>query len=149
MTFTPPLPWTTLAEIAGGLAALTIVAYILKLRRRQHEIPFSKLWQRVLSEKESSSLWRRLKRFISLAIQLVFLALLLSAAVDPKIGNAENAGRNVVVIVDGSASMKAKAPAPQKPRGFNTASSQISYLAKKWRIFFKIDPDRRGPVQER
>ena len=41
------------------------------------------------------------------------------------------------------------APAPQKPRGFNTASSQISYLAKKWRIFFKIDPDRRGPVQER
>src|ERR1700677_1980959 len=37
-------------------------------------------------------------------------------------------------------------PAPQKPRGFNSANSQILYLASKWRIFFKMDPDRHGPV---
>ncbi len=130
MTYTPPLAWTTLAEIAGGLAALTIVAYILKLRRRRHEIPFSKLWQRVLAEKESSSLWRRLKRLISLAIQLVFLALLLFAAVDPKIGNAESSGRNVVVIVDASASMKAKDGGPDAPPRIAQARDEAKKLLR-------------------
>src|SRR5262249_45780740 len=115
VTFTPPIPWTTFAAIAGGIGALVVVAYILKLRRRRHEVPFSKLWQRVLKEKESSSLFRRLRRLISLAVQLAFLALLLLAAVDPKIGNAETSGRNVVVIVDASASMKAQDEGPRAP----------------------------------
>lgn len=107
MTFTPPLPWSQLAWIAGALAALTVIAYILKMRRRRHEVPFSKLWQRVLAEKESQALWKRLRRLLSLALQLIFLTLLVGAALDPKVGNAEAGGRNVVVIVDASASMKA------------------------------------------
>jgi hypothetical protein len=108
VTFTPPLPWSQLAWIAGALAALTIVAYILKMRRRRHEVPFSKLWQRVLAEKESQALWKRLKRLVSLALQLLFLALVLGAALDPRTGAAETGGRHLVVIVDASASMKAK-----------------------------------------
>jgi hypothetical protein len=115
VTFTPPIPWTTFAAIAAGVGALVVVAYILKLRRRRHEVPFSKLWQRVLKEKESSSLFRRLRRLISLAVQLAFLALLLFAAVDPKIGSAETSGRNLVVIVDASASMKAQDEGPKAP----------------------------------
>jgi hypothetical protein len=84
-----------------------VVAYILKMRRRRHEVPFSKLWQRVLAEKESQALWKRLKRLISLAVQLTFLALLVGAALDPRIGSAERSGRSVVLIVDASASMRA------------------------------------------
>lgn len=128
MTFAPPLPFGTFAALAGGLAALTVVAYILKLRRRRHEVPFSKLWQRVLAEKESSTWWRRLKRLVSLAIQLVFLALLLFAAVDPKIGNAETSGRNVVVIVDASASMKAKDGGPDAPPRIAQAKDEAKKL---------------------
>ena len=41
-----------------------MVAYILKMRRRRFEVPFSTLWQRVLREKEATSLWRRLKRLL-------------------------------------------------------------------------------------
>ncbi len=45
-----------------------------------------------------------------------------------------------------AASTKAMPPTPQKPNGFNTASSQIVYLSRKWRIFFKIRPDRHHPA---
>jgi hypothetical protein len=103
-----PLPPQTLAWLAGGLAGLIIAAYVLKLRRRRQEVPFSKLWQRVLRERDSSTLWRRLKRLVSLALQLAFVALLLGAALDPQIGEARTTGRNVVVILDASASMKAR-----------------------------------------
>jgi len=130
MTFTPPIGWTAFAELAGALGALAIVAYILKLRRRRHEIPFSKLWQRVLAEKESSSLWRRLRRLISLAVQLAFLALILFAAVDPKIGNAESSGKNVVVIIDASASMKAKDGGPDAPPRIAQAKEEAKKLIR-------------------
>lgn len=108
MNFGNPIDVTMMEQIAGVLGGLTVIAYILKLRRRRYEIPFSKLWQRVLREKESSSLWRRLKRFLSLLVQLAFLALLFGAVSDPRIGQASPAGRNVVLIVDASASMKAQ-----------------------------------------
>jgi hypothetical protein len=126
MTFTPPVPWTTLAGIAAAVGGLTILAYVLKLRRRRHEVPFSKLWQRVLKERESSSLFRRLRRLISLAVQLAFVALLLFAATDPQIGEAGSAGssgRNLVVIVDASASMKAQDEGPKAPARIERAKA--------------------------
>ncbi len=85
---------------------LIVLAYILKMRRRRHEVPFSKLWQQVLREKEAQAWWRKLKRLISLVVQLAFLALILGAALDPKIGNAQQSGRSIVLIIDASASMK-------------------------------------------
>ncbi|MBI4511365.1 MAG: VWA domain-containing protein [Deltaproteobacteria bacterium] len=106
MTFGTPLPLPLLAQAAGILGALVIAAYILKLRRRRFEVPFSKLWQRVLRENETTSLWRRLKRIVSLLVQLLFLSLILGAALDPKVGVAQANGRNVVVLIDASASMK-------------------------------------------
>ena len=42
-------------------------------------------------------------------------------------------------------STKAMPPAPQKPSGFNSASSQILYRTKSWRIFFKIYSDCHAP----
>jgi hypothetical protein len=115
MTLTGPIASSTLLTTAGVLGALLVVAYILKLRRRRYEVPFSKLWQKVLREKESSSLWRKLKRLLSLLVQVAFLLLLLFAAADPKLGEASPAARSVVVIIDASASMKALDDGAGKP----------------------------------
>lgn len=115
MTMIGPIALATLAKIAAVLGGLVVVAYILKLRRRRYEVPFSKLWQRVLREKETTSLWRKLKRLLSLMMQLAFLALLVGAATDPRLGHATSPGRNVVVIIDASASMKAEDEGPDKP----------------------------------
>lgn len=97
-----------LALIFGGVGAAVTVLYILKLRRRRVRVPFSKLWDRVLREKESTSLFRRLKRLLSLLLQLVFLFLLTAALGDPRLSTEVLEGRNIVLLVDASASMKAR-----------------------------------------
>jgi len=106
LSFSPAIAGGTLATIAGVLGALAVGAYILKMRRRRFEVPFSSLWHRVLKEKESTSLWRHLRRILSMLLQLLIIALLLFAVLNPKLGTASADGKNVVIIIDASASMK-------------------------------------------
>ncbi|HQP37711.1 MAG TPA: VWA domain-containing protein, partial [Polyangiaceae bacterium] len=101
------LPLATLIQIAAGLGALVLVSYILKLKRRPVAVPFSKLWERILRDKEATSLFSQLKRIFSLLLQLALLALLLFALGDPRTAAAVLEGRNLVILVDTSASMKA------------------------------------------
>jgi hypothetical protein len=106
MNLTGPISLAVVGQIAATVAGLVVVAYILKMRRRRYEVPFSKLWERVLREKDATSLWKKLKRLLSLMVQLAFLALLFGAALDPRLGEAAASGKNVVIILDASASMK-------------------------------------------
>ncbi len=105
----------TIFAIAGG--AVTAL-YVLKLRRRPITVPFSKLWARILKDKEATSLFSRLKRIFSLLLQLAMLALLVLALGDPRAAIEIVKGRNLVVLVDTSASMQARdgGPAGKKPR---------------------------------
>jgi len=108
MSFLSPIPLGVIAWAAAALGGLAIAAYILKMRRRRFEVPFSTLWQRVLREKEATSLWKQLRRVLSLLLTLVILGLLLFAATEPRLGAAEQATRSVVILLDASASMKAR-----------------------------------------
>ena len=73
------LPLAQLGLLFGGAATLVTLLYVLKLRRRRVTVPFARLWDRVQRETESTSLFRRLKRLLSLLIQLLFLLLLAAA----------------------------------------------------------------------
>ncbi|MCC6993270.1 MAG: VWA domain-containing protein [Deltaproteobacteria bacterium] len=97
----------TLGKLFAAAGGVLVVLYILKLRRRRFEVPFSKLWQRVLEEKESTSLFRRLKRLLSLLLQLALVALLVLALGDPFTGDRQAEGRHIVLVLDTSASMRA------------------------------------------
>lgn len=97
---------STLAAIGAVAAAAIIALYVLKQRRRPVPVPFAKLWQRVLRDQDATSLFSQLKRILSLLLQLALLALLLLALGDPR-GFASKEARNVVVLIDASASMKA------------------------------------------
>jgi hypothetical protein len=103
-----PIALETVAIIAAVLAGLAIVAYILKMRRRRFEVPFSNLWHRVLKEKETTSLWKHLRRILSLLLALIMLGALLFAATEPELGSADDDAKNIVLIIDASASMKAR-----------------------------------------
>ncbi len=105
MNFGMPLAGNVLWTVAGAAAAAMVVAYILKMRRRRFEVPFSTLWQRVLKERETTSLWRHLRRLLSLLLLLSMLGVLAFAVTDPSLGSADRDARNVVIIVDTSASM--------------------------------------------
>ena len=91
-----------------------VVLYILKLRRRPVPVPFSPLWARILRDKEATSLFSRLKRLLSLLLQLAILALLVISLGDPRSAVEVVKGRNLVVLVDTSASMKAADGGPGK-----------------------------------
>ena len=106
MTLTAPIPLALIGWAALALGGLAVVAYILKMRRRRFEVPFSTLWHRVLRERDATSLWRRFRRWLSLLLTLAILGLTLLAATGPRLGKADSAAKNVVILLDGSASMK-------------------------------------------
>ena len=108
------LPFATLATIFGIAGAAMVAFYILKLRRRVVAVPFSPLWQKILRDKEATSLFSKLKRLLSLLLQLALLALLVLALGDPRAAATLIKGRNVVVLVDASASMQATDVSPNR-----------------------------------
>lgn len=107
MSFLGPIPLAIWAWIAGGAALLAVSAYIIKMRRRRFEVPFSRLWQRVLEQKDANALWKQLKRLISLLLMLLILGIIMFAALDPTLGGVSRKARSVVVLLDASASMTA------------------------------------------
>jgi Ca-activated chloride channel family protein len=107
VNFLGPIPSQLMLYAAIGAGALAVIAYILKMRRRRFEVPFSALWRRVLEQRDANALWKQLKRWMSLLIALLVLGLILAAALDPTLGGAPRDARSVVVLIDASASMKA------------------------------------------
>jgi Ca-activated chloride channel homolog len=108
------LPLASLIQIFALAGTATVIFYILKLRRRPVAVPFSKIWTRILRDKEATSLFSQLKRLLSLLLQLALLALLLLALGDPRAAQNLIEGRNIVVLVDASASMQATDVAPSR-----------------------------------
>jgi hypothetical protein len=113
MTFVG-LPLATLLQIGAAAGAIVVVFYILKLRRRPIAVPFSKIWERILRDKEATSLFSQLKRLLSLLLQLALLALMLGALGDPRTAVNLIEARNIVVLIDASASMKSTDVAPSR-----------------------------------
>jgi hypothetical protein len=108
------LPLTQLLTIGAIAGGAVVVLYILKLRRRPVAVPFSRIWERVLRDKEATHLFSQLKRLLSLLLQLALLAAMLLALGDPRTAQNLVEGRNVVVLVDASASMQATDVAPSR-----------------------------------
>jgi hypothetical protein len=107
----------SLAQLAGIFAVVGLgvtVLYILKLRRRVVAVPFAPLWERILRDKEATSLFSKLKRLLSLLLQLALLALLVLALGDPRAAESLLRGRTVIVLVDASASMQATDVGPSR-----------------------------------
>ncbi|MEP6866419.1 MAG: VWA domain-containing protein [Deltaproteobacteria bacterium] len=107
MSFLGPIGFGLWTYVALGAAVLAVGAYIIKMRRRRFEVPFAQLWQRVLEQKDANSLWKQLKRIISLLLILAILGILMFAALDPTLGAVDRKARSVVILLDASASMKA------------------------------------------
>jgi von Willebrand factor type A domain/Aerotolerance regulator N-terminal len=121
------LPFASLVTIAAIAGGLTVLFYILKLRRRPVAVPFSRIWERILRDKEATTWWSRLKRLLSLLLQLALLLLLILALGDPRIAGSLLKGRNMVVLVDASASMKAT---DVQPRRIDVAKEEVKKLVR-------------------
>ncbi len=105
MTGLSTLPSTLLLIALAVGAILIVAAYFLKMKRRRFEVPFAHLWQRVLKDVESKSLFHRLRKLLSLLLQLAIFAMLAGTAFLTTCGQKEANPRNTVYLVDTSASM--------------------------------------------
>lgn len=103
MTFLSPL-----ALIAFALSVPLVLLYFLKVRRRDQTVPSLLLWQPVLRDREASAFFQRLQRDPLLILQLLALAALTLALARPAVTVMGQGARKVAVILDASASMKAR-----------------------------------------
>ncbi len=108
------LPLAELGKLFAIFGGIMVVLYILRLRRRRVQVPFSPLWSRVVVEKQASSLFRALKRIGSLLVQLAIVALVVMALGDPKVASFMGCThedekppppRHALLVIDASASM--------------------------------------------
>lgn len=103
MAFIAPL-----ALIGAAILAPIIVAmYLLKLRRAEQTVSSTFLWQRMVRDVEANAPWQKLRPNWLLLLQLLILLLLVLALARPFFATDGITGRNLVLIVDRSASMGA------------------------------------------
>jgi Ca-activated chloride channel homolog len=121
------LPLAQLAAIFAAVGLGVAVLYVLKLRRRVVAVPFSPLWERILRDKEATTLFSKLKRLLSLFLQLALLALLVLALGDPRAAESLIKGRTIVVLLDASASMQATDVAPSR---LGVAKNEITTMIR-------------------
>ena len=116
MTWLTPLAAKTVGMVALVAAVLVIIAYLLKMRRHRFEVPFSSLWKRVLEQRDANALWKQLRRMLSLLLTLAIVGLVIAAIQAPTLGVTDRRARNVVILLDTSASMRATDGDPDRPK---------------------------------
>lgn len=111
------------------IAIPIIVLYILKTRLRRRPVATLLFWDQIFEEKRQRSLWQNLRRWLSLLLQLIFVALVAFALADPLWKWQADSSQEFILVVDNSASMQAVEPESGKTR-FQLAIDRAASLAR-------------------
>lgn len=100
----------------AGLAFIPLVVafYLLRLRREEAVVPSTLLWQRLVADVEANAPWQRLRRTLLLLLQLLLVAILAILAARPFMERPAGLARDLVIVVDTSASMAATDVEPNR-----------------------------------
>ena len=96
------------------LAVPLVVFYVLKIRLKRVPVSTVLFWRQIFDEKKPRSLWQRLRHLVSLLVQLILLALIVSALTEPFFSGESLNRRRVVLVLDTSASMSATDVTPNR-----------------------------------
>lgn len=102
MSFLAPLAFLGLT-----LAIPILLLYMLRLRRQEHVISSTFLWQQVIQDTEANTPWQRLKRNLLLFLQLLILLLMVLALTRPFVTVPTVSSGKIALLIDASASMNA------------------------------------------
>ena len=109
------MPFLSPLALLGLLFVPVVVAmYLLKLRRDEHVVPSTLLWSRLVADVEANAPWQRLRRSLLLLLQLLLVLLLVALAARPFLERPAGLARDLVVVVDTSASMAATDVEPDR-----------------------------------
>jgi hypothetical protein len=110
MHFLNPLSLLWLPLIGG----LIVLMYILKLRRKDVVVSSTYLWRQVIRDVQANAPFQKLRKNLLLLLQLIIATLIILALSRPFVRAYGIGGRNIVLIVDASASMRATDVAPSR-----------------------------------
>lgn len=102
------LSWMTAAIVGGIAVPLLLLLYFLKLRRQERKVSSTLLWKKAVQDLQVNAPFQKLRRNLLLLLQLIVLAALLFAIADPVARFMRRPEKNIVLLVDRSASMKTK-----------------------------------------
>jgi len=98
--------FTTPIALAFLLLAIPIVLlYLLKQRRRLMEVSTLMFWDRILRDEQTVTSLTKLKKILSLLLQLLFLVLVTLSLTRPFLSGKWTTARRILLMVDTSASM--------------------------------------------
>ena len=109
MPFIAPLALAGLAFIP-----LVLAFYLLKLRRDERPVASTLLWQRLVADVEANAPWQKLRRSLLLLLQLLLVLVLALLAARPFLERPAGLARDLVLVVDASASMGATDETPDR-----------------------------------
>lgn len=115
-------PWALTAAL---IAIPIVLLYLLRLHRNERAVSSTMLWQQVVLDREANTLWQRLRRNLLLLLQLLTLAFLVFALVRPYLNLPATLSGRLIVLLDGSASMRATDVSPTR---FDAAKAEIRQL---------------------
>ena len=99
---------TPLMLILGGTVMAGIVAmYLLRLRREEQTVSSTFLWQQLVRDVEANAPWQKLRHSWLFWLQLLAALVLGLAVARPFFKTAGVSGKNLILIIDRSASMSA------------------------------------------
>jgi hypothetical protein len=117
------MPFTTPLALLGLLFIPAVIAmYLLKLRRDEAVVPSTLLWTRLVADVEANAPWQKLRRSLLLLLQLLLVAALAMLAARPFLERPAGLARDVVLVMDTSASMAATDVVPDRL----TAAKQVA-----------------------
>ncbi len=98
----------TTALIAGGIAVpLLLLLYFLKLRRQDRKVSSTLMWKKAVRDLQVNAPFQRLRKNLLLFLQLLILAAVLFGMANPVVNFLKRPERNIVLLIDQSASMSA------------------------------------------
>ena len=92
--------------LAAATAGAVLTLFFLKLRHHRVVVGSSLLWQRVLDHRHTSSIWERIRRWVSLLIALTIALLIALSLGRPYLGGGvERPSDPTILVLDTSPSM--------------------------------------------
>ena len=123
MNFLSPLAFALL-----GLTLPLVLLYFLKVRRHERRVSSLLLWPAERRDREASAFFQRLQRDPLLILQFLALAALTLALARPAVTVLGEGARKVVIVLDTSASMKAR---DVKPSRSEVARAEAAALVRR------------------
>ncbi len=109
------MPFAAPLALLGLLFLPVVVAmYLLKLRREEAVVPSTLLWNRLVADVEANAPWQKLRRSLLLLLQLLLVLILAMLAARPFLERPAGLARDIVLVMDTSASMASTDVTPDR-----------------------------------